>query len=139
MLVNPEGQLGVCLYSHDEGYRTYAYEVCDPCQDDAQCYKVDGVWVSDFVYPAWFETWREKSGKKGARKVHFDHKRHLSGPLEIAKGGYAAYVSARKDTWINDHGGHRVPGMDPVDGLARGGSRKLLRAVPRHEWKRSRW
>ncbi len=132
MLANPEGQRAVCLYDEDVGYRTYAHEVCDPCQDDAQCYRVDGVWVSDFIHPAWFETWRR------ARSTRFDHAKKLSRPLQIAKGGYAAFVDARHDKWVSDYGTHLAPDLQPVLGFARGGSRRLLRGVPRHHWKKSK-
>lgn len=34
----------------------YAYEVCDPCHLDSDGYMIDGVQVSDFVFPAWFQS-----------------------------------------------------------------------------------
>jgi len=38
----------------------YAYEVCDACQAKEFGYRIDGTLVSDFVYPAWFESFRKK-------------------------------------------------------------------------------
>jgi hypothetical protein len=131
MLANPEGQRAVCVYDRDLGYRTYAHEVCDPCQDDAQCYRIDGVWVSDFVHPAWFETWRKP------RSARFDQAKKLWRPMQIAPGGYAAYVDARKDRWVNDFGSRAAPGLEPELGFARGGSRRKLRAIPRPKWRKS--
>jgi hypothetical protein len=132
MLANPEGQRAVCVYDRSVGYRTYAHEVCDPCQDDAQCYRIGGVWVSDFIYPAWFETWR------APRSARFDHARKLSSPMQIAPGGYASYVDARKDRWVDDYGrSRRAHGLAPMLGFARGGSRRKLREIPRPQWRKS--
>lgn len=132
MLANPEGQRAVCLYDRDLGYRTYAHEVCDPCQDDAQCYRIDRVWVSDFIYPSWFETWR------APRSTRFDHAKKLSRPMQIAPGGYASYVDARKDKWVNDVATRAsVRGFAPQLGFTRGGSRLKLRAIPRAQWRKS--
>jgi hypothetical protein len=59
----------------------YAYEVCDPCSDDSYGYKIDGVLVSDFVYPAWFESFQ----KVGAR---FDHQKLITKPFQVLPLGY---------------------------------------------------
>jgi len=132
MLVNPDGQRAVFLYDDDVGGRIYAYEVCDACQDDPLCYRVEGVWMSDFVYPEWFETWRKP------RSARFDHNRKLTRPLQIAKNGYAAFYDARARKWISDWGTHLAKGLRPADGYAiRGGSRRALREIPRTKWKRS--
>jgi hypothetical protein len=61
-------------------HRFYAYEVCDPVQADL--YKVDGEWMSDFVYPEWFETIWKRNGHR------FDHLRKVHEPFEINDGGY---------------------------------------------------
>src|ERR1051326_4131337 len=37
----------------------YAYELCDACEDDAFGYEIDGVLMSDFVFPAYFEGFRK--------------------------------------------------------------------------------
>ncbi len=60
----------------------HAYEVCDPCADDSYGYRIDGVLVSDFVYPAWFESFQ----KKGAR---FDHQGLITKPFQVLPLGYA--------------------------------------------------
>jgi hypothetical protein len=56
----------------------YAFEVCDPVQDAH--FKIDGVIVSDFVFPAYFEPWRDNGP--------IDYMGVLSRPGEIADGGY---------------------------------------------------
>jgi hypothetical protein len=39
-----------------------AYEVCDPCSDDSYGYIIDGVLVSDFIHPTWFQSFHKDGG-----------------------------------------------------------------------------
>lgn len=55
---------------------------CDACEDDRFAYDINGVKVSDFVYPAWFQPWR----KEGSTR--FDHMQKISKPLQLIEGGY---------------------------------------------------
>jgi hypothetical protein len=133
MLVNPDTQVAVFVYDDDVGGRVYQCEVCDPCQDDPFCYRIDGVWVSDFVYPAWFDGWR----KPGSTR--FDHARKLRTPFKVPSGGFMTYYDARTRKWIQDGGRHGAVKLDPIYGLARrGGSRSELRMVPRPKWRKSK-
>jgi hypothetical protein len=60
----------------------FGREICDPCQDAAYSYERDGVQLSDFITPAWFERfWRRA-------ETPFDFLRHISTPLQILPGGY---------------------------------------------------
>src|SRR5581483_9090214 len=56
----------------------YAWEDCDAVEADSLGYQVQGVQLSDFVYPAWFGN--------GAGKL--DQCGHCSSPLEVTPGGY---------------------------------------------------
>jgi len=58
----------------------YAYEMCDPVEEDT--FKVDGVEMSNFVHPAWFEPFRHPPGTK------YDHLGLLKAPFTMTKGGY---------------------------------------------------
>src|SRR5215471_8080716 len=58
----------------------YAYESADPVEEVT--FKVDGVDMSNFVYPAYFEEFR----KPGS--VQFDHENKVSRPFQILTGGY---------------------------------------------------
>lgn len=58
----------------------YAYESADPVE--ALSFKVGGIPMSDFVYPAYFEGFR-KSGS-----VPFDHLKKVRRPFQILAGGY---------------------------------------------------
>lgn len=58
----------------------YAYESADPVEELS--FKVRGIAMSDFVYPAYFESFR----KPGS--VRFDHLNKVKRPLQILSGGY---------------------------------------------------
>ena len=67
----------------------YAFEVCDPVQENY--YKIDGVRVQDFVFPEWFEQDR----KRGSMKM--DHMGTVDAPFMLAEGGYIDVLS--KSRW----------------------------------------
>lgn len=59
----------------------FGLEVCDPVQENL--YKINGVTVSDFVRPEWFEP----EHKKG--KMKMDYLGVIDAPFMLAEGGYA--------------------------------------------------
>ena len=58
----------------------YAYESADPVE--ALSFKVNGIPMSDFVYPSYFENFHK------AKSVKFDHLNKVKKPFEILAGGY---------------------------------------------------
>lgn len=58
----------------------YAYEVCDAVEETT--FKINGVDVSNFQYPAWFEGFRRP------KSTQFDHLNLCTKPFQILKGGY---------------------------------------------------
>jgi hypothetical protein len=58
----------------------YAYEMSDPVEEDT--FEVDGIAMSNFVHPAWFEPFKHPPGTK------FDHLGLLKKPFSMTKGGY---------------------------------------------------
>jgi len=58
----------------------YAYESADPVED--LNFKVTGIPMSDFVYPAYFEVFHKP------KSVKFDHLNKVKKPFEILSGGY---------------------------------------------------
>jgi hypothetical protein len=73
------------LWANDGRGSAYSFEVCDPVE--APTYVVNGVSVSNFVTPAWFDP-------LAARTAQFDKLRHLRAAFGILKGGYVVYESA---------------------------------------------
>ncbi len=70
----------------------YLVQVCDPCQDPQWAYRIDGVLVSDFYTPHFFDdTW-----KKGVR---YDHAGHMRRPREVLRNGYISWVNPSTGHW----------------------------------------
>lgn len=75
------------LWANAADKRTqYAYETCDAVEEDV--FMVDGLPMSNFLHPAWFEPIKHPRGTK------FDHMGRLNKPFSMAEGGY---VIVRRD------------------------------------------
>lgn len=77
MLVDPA--INMACVGNDGG-SMLAYEVSDPVEELA--YNVNGIPMSDFVHPAYFEGFRKKNS------VQFDHLKKINRPFQILSGGY---------------------------------------------------
>lgn len=121
MLADPTINLTVFEENTANGGVLYAYEVCDACEDEKFAYKIDGVLVSDFVYPAWFESFR-KTGQ-------FDFMKKISKPLQLLSGGYIGMYN------IKNGGGwtQKTPEKVNMRSRAAVGSRRERRTVPLHQ------
>lgn len=76
------------LWSNNGKGRIYTVEVCDAVE--APTYVVNGVSVSNFVTPAWFDP-QAPAGSQ------FDKLGLVREPFSILKGGYMVYASAGKE------------------------------------------
>jgi hypothetical protein len=88
MLVDPGIQMGA--FGPDDVW--YAYETADAVERET--FAVNGINMTDFVYPAWFEAFR----KPGSTK--FDHLGKCNKPFQILKGGYMPVYQDGKWTQI---------------------------------------
>lgn len=79
MLIDP----GCQLCAEGSPGLFYALEVADAVQENS--YAIDGVPVSDFVHPAWFESFRSPGSAR------FSHLGTITRPFELAHGGYISY------------------------------------------------
>jgi hypothetical protein len=84
MLVDP----AINLWADNGRSTSYAYEVCDPVEEDE--FDVDGVLMSNFVLPAYFEAFRKP------RSTKFDYLGLLKAPLTLRPGGYVTTNSRGK-------------------------------------------
>jgi hypothetical protein len=66
----------------------YAYETADPCE--ALSFDVNGIAMSDFVYPSYFESFRKP------KSVKFDHLNKITKPFQILSGGYQIVFKGNK-------------------------------------------
>jgi hypothetical protein len=81
------------LWATNNKGKVYSFEVCDPVE--APTYVVDGVSVSNFVTPAWFDPLSVQ--KKATR---FDKLGLLTKSFSILKGGYVVYASEGKQRQV---------------------------------------
>ena len=77
MLVDPAINL---MTTGPDPKTIYAYESADPVE--ALSFKVNGIPMSDFVYPSYFEEFHK------ANSVRFDYMNKVQKPFQILKGGY---------------------------------------------------
>jgi hypothetical protein len=75
----------------------YAYEMCDAVEEDT--FLVDGIEMSNFLHPAWFEPFKHPTGTK------FDHLGLLKKPFTMTKGGY---VITKKNGKVKEVFGSRA-------------------------------
>src|SRR5882672_7137068 len=75
----------------------YAYESADPVE--ALTFKVNGIPMSDFIYPSYFEDFRK------AGSVKFDQLRKVKRPFQILAGGYQIIFKGGK--WSQLYGSQR--------------------------------
>ena len=83
-LADPYVQTAVVAQSFQGKPAAIAYETGDPVEADS--YDIDGVPVSNFVLPAWFEDNPVPSGR-------YDFLQKLTAPLTLTAGGYVAYTT----------------------------------------------
>jgi hypothetical protein len=85
MLVDPSGNRMVAGTSPDGKRRVlYCLEVCDPCQDSAYAYFINGIRVSDFITPAFYQP-------IGTRGLLADFAGKISRPHGVLPNGCLCY------------------------------------------------
>lgn len=101
---------------------------CDAPEQDNFGYQINGVQVSDFVTPSWFEP----SGV-----APYDFQKHITAPFQILSGGYISLLdlSNLAAGWQQIQA--RGSGRHDVDINIRSDVRLAKRRKPRVEWKRS--
>ena len=89
MLVDPAINL---MTTGPDPKTVYAYESADPVE--ALTFNVNGIPMSDFIYPSYFEDFRK------AGSVKFDQLRKVKRPFQILAGGYQIIFKGGKWTQI---------------------------------------
>jgi len=87
MLGDPFGNrlIGGSSIKPDQGRVRYLVEVCDPCEAAQYAYRINGVLVSDFYTPSFFDS-REAYGGR------YDLTRSIESPKTILRGGYISWL-----------------------------------------------
>jgi len=125
MLADPNINLTVFVQNANTTGTLYAYEVCDACEDDSYGYQINNVLVSDFVYPAWFESFQPEG-------TQFDRMKQIQTPLQLLSGGYIGVFN------VSDGSGwqQQTEQKHPMNLRHRGhvGSRRERRTIARNQW-----
>jgi hypothetical protein len=115
MLIDPGIQMMVVM---PNGRTMAAYEGADPCE--ALSFPINGIQMSDFVYPSYFEGFRKPNS------VRFDAMGAITSPFQILSGGYQIVFRSGRWTQIfgseekkqafakEDRRGHRMDGRVPL-------------------------
>jgi hypothetical protein len=97
MLADPSGDRLVAGPTIDKRYRhnrvLYALEVCDPCEDTAYSYTIDGVLVSDFITPHY----HDPDHSAGAR---YSYTGAVTRPRQVLPGGYLDWQDPALGYWF---------------------------------------
>jgi hypothetical protein len=111
MLADPFGRHTVAGDSpvKGQGRVKFLVEVCDPCEAAAFAYTINGVTVSDFYTPHFFDPLKSTG-------VRYSYTGALSAPRQVLKDGYLSwYVPTRREWWQRTWFG----GAKPADGAIR--------------------
>lgn len=128
MLADPEINDTVFLQASATTGTLYMKEVCDAVEETQ--YEIDGVTVSNFVLPSYFEV-----GVVSALRPPFDYLKQLPGPLPtLLGGGYIGLFEVGSGGGWTQKTDMRLihPRILPVPG-----NRRHRRMLPRAQWRRS--
>jgi len=94
MLVDPFGRRLVAGQSpvKGQGRVRFLVEVCDPSEAAAYAYRINGVVVSDFYTPHYFDP-------KKATGVRYSFTDAIREPKQVLRGGYLSWYDAESKTW----------------------------------------
>ena len=103
MLIDPDINLGVLVQDAENAGTLYAYEICDPCEIDQFAYTIDGVMVSDFVFPSWFESFRAPGS------CQFDVMQQINAPFQLLDGGYISIYKINEGSGWQQLNARKMP------------------------------
>jgi hypothetical protein len=101
MLVDPYGNrmqssvaIEIVKGKVQDGAGQYGYlvEACDPCEDNSYAYTINGIAVSDFITPHYYDP----IVTPGTR---YSFTGAIKGPRQILPGGYISWVNTEIDEW----------------------------------------
>lgn len=113
MLGDPDINQTVFIQTQTGG-QIFAFENCDACEDDRFSYNINGVKVSDFVTPNWFNVYATAGSK-------FDFCGHVTQPFEILSGGYIGMfdISNPNQGWTQIQAQNVMPARTLIESTQR--------------------
>jgi hypothetical protein len=146
MLSDPFGQRLVPGQSIEDSSKRVEYlvEVCDPCQSDQFAYRVDGVLMSDFYTPNYFDPVFSPGVRYSFNTGSSDGLDALNAsiprPRNVPKGGYLTWHDPSTGKWSqydNMGASPRIREVPPPAGvLARKAVDRFTRKRDREFWKK---
>jgi hypothetical protein len=127
MLVDPGGDRLVAGTSPmaGQGRVEFLLEVCDPCQSDAQAYTVNGILVSDFCTPEYFDP----LGVTGARYCYTGS---ITAPHEVVGDGYLSWRDPLTGNWFQQRMVDGAPAFKPLGPIQPGAMMSLRSMIDSH-------
>ena len=95
MLADPFGNRRVAGESpaESQGRVEFLVEVCDPCESADFAYTVDGIFVSDFYTPKYFDPVASSSAS-------YSYTSAITEPREVLSGGYLSWFEPTSSEWF---------------------------------------
>jgi hypothetical protein len=95
----------------------YLVEACDPCEADAYAYEIQGIRVSDFITPHFYDA----SATPG---TNYSFKGNIKAPRQLLPGGYISFVNTEADRvqqilWVDPNSPPTLNDLGPADAKAR--------------------
>lgn len=126
MLGDPNINLTVFVQNSNTAGTLYAYEVCDACEDDNLGYSINNILLSDFVYPAWFESFRTEGS------TQFDRMNKIRTPFGLLAGGYIGVFNVSSGSGWQQQTAEKHPTSMQNRGAV--GTRRERRSIARDLW-----
>ena len=112
MMLDPYVNLTVFRQTTNTAGMLYAYEACDACEADNLGYQINGIQVSDFVWPAWFDnTITNTAGHR------YDQMNHLTAPFQLYSGGYIGVFQVTNGSGWSSINAENVIGSPDADDM----------------------
>ncbi len=117
MLVDPFGRRLVSGQSPvpGQGRVRFLVEVCDPSEADEYAYKINGIKMSDFYTPHYFDP-KRSSG------VRYSFTDAITEPKQVLRGGYLSWYVAESRQWWQRSWFGAKPADEPLEGFKSGGN-----------------
>jgi hypothetical protein len=99
MLVDPAGNrlqtsraIGIVGKTVEDttGQFEYLVEACDPCEANNYAYSIDGIAVSDFITPHYYDP-------AASAGTHYSFGGNIQRPREVLPGGYISFINPQTD------------------------------------------
>jgi hypothetical protein len=99
-----------------DGEFGYLVEACDPCEADEYAYSIQGIAVSDFLTPHYYDA-------TVSADARYSFKGHIKAPRQILPGGYISWVNTAEDRvqqlqYLDPNSPPKIVDLGPASGLS---------------------